>query len=60
MHKKIMANCSKALASDAKKYEGRLKSEKSPMKKKHDKTEMKEAKQGAKDMARRSKKAHEY
>lgn len=41
-------------------YESKLKHDKSPTEKKHDKVELKEAKSAAKDMAARSKKAHEY
>jgi len=60
MHKKIMKKAASALKKDAAHYESKLKHDKSPTEKKHDKVELKEAKSAAKDMAARSKKAHEY
>lgn len=60
MHKKIMKRCSKALAKDAKHYEKQEKIVSSPLKKKHEKIEMKEAKSAATDLKHRAKKAHEY
>ena len=59
MHKKIMDKAAKALSKDAAKYKSREKHE-TGIKKKHDKVEEKEASSAAKDMKKRSKKAHEY
>lgn len=60
MHKKIMEKCSKKLMKDAEHYKKDEKKTKSPLKKKHDKVEKKEAMSAAKDLKMRSKKAHEY
>jgi hypothetical protein len=60
MHKKIMEKASKALKKDAKHYESKIKKDKTPIKKKHDKTELKEARSASKDLKVRAKKAHEY
>lgn len=59
MHKKIMERASKALKKDAAHYSKEAKHAKG-IKKKHDKVEEKEAKSAAKDLLRRSKRAHEY
>ncbi len=48
------------LKKDAEKYEKKMKKAPSAKVKMHEKVEMKEAKSAAKDMAKRSKKAHEY
>lgn len=55
-----MQKASKALAKDAKHYAKEAKETKSPNKKKHEKTEMKEADKGASVMKKMAKKSHEY
>lgn len=60
MHKKIMQKASKALEKDAMHYAKKMKTAKSPLKKKHEKIEMKEACSASKDMKKRAKMAHEY
>ena len=60
MHKKIEKRAAKALEKDAKHYSHEMKNAKSPIKKKHEKVEMKEAKHGAKVLKKLAKKAHEY
>ena len=60
MHKKIMAKAASALKKDAKHYITDEKKAKSPIKKKHDKMEAKEASSAAKDLKTRARKAHEY
>lgn len=60
MHKKIMSKAAKALTKDAAHYAKEAKSAKSPVKKKHEKVERKEAMSAAKDLKKRVKKAHEY
>ncbi len=60
MHKKIMQNAAKALEKDAEKYVKEAKHAKSPMKKKHEMIEAKEARSAARDLKMRAKKAHEY
>ncbi len=55
-----MAKAGKALEKDAKHYKSDAKRTSSPVKKKHDKIEMKEACSAAKDMKKRASKAHEY
>lgn len=60
MHKKIMQRCSKALSKDANNYKDKAKKADSPIKKKHEKIEMKEAKSAASDLKKRAKKSHEY
>ncbi len=60
MHKRIMEKASSALKKDAKHYISEARKEKSPIKKKHDMVEKKEAEKGAKVMRKMSKKAHEY
>jgi hypothetical protein len=59
MHKAIMKKCSEKLEKDAKHYEKKEKHD-AGVKKKHDKTEKKEAKSGANVMKKMAKKAHEY
>lgn len=60
MHKKIMEKASKDLKKDASHYAKEVKNAKSKLKKKHERTEMKEALSASKDMSKRAKKAHEY
>lgn len=60
MHKKIEKKCAMKLEKDANKYAKEAKHAKSPIKKKHDKIEEKEARGAARDMKMRAKKAHEY
>lgn len=55
-----MSKAAKSLEKDAKHYKKEEKMAKSPMKKKHEKVEMKEALSAAKDLKKRSKCAHEY
>lgn len=59
MHKRIMSKAAKELFKDAMSYKKKAKHTHG-IKKKHEKTEMKEAMSAAKDMKKRSKKAHEY
>ena len=59
-HKKIEKKAAKALEKDAQKYVKEAKNAKSPMKKKHEMIEAKEARAAAIDMKKRAKKAHEY
>jgi len=59
MHKAIMKKCAGKLMKDAAHYEKEANSAKSPVKKKHDMVEKKEAKSAAKDLKSRAKKAHE-
>ena len=59
MHKKIMEKAAKALSKDAMHYAKEAKSAKG-VKKKHEMTEKKEAKNASKDLKLRAKKAHEY
>jgi flagellar biosynthesis protein FliP len=60
MHKKIMEKTATALKRDAMHYAKAAKKAKSPVKKKHEKIEEKEARSAAKDMSKRVRKAHEY
>lgn len=59
-HKKIMKKCASKLMKDAEHYEKDMKQTHSKTKKKHDKIEKKEALSAARDLKKRSKKAHEY
>ncbi len=59
-HKKIMSKASTDLKADAKHYISEARKEKSPIKKKHEMIEKKEAEKGAKVMRKMAKKAHEY
>lgn len=59
-HKHILEKASKALAKDAKHYISDEKKTKSPIKKKHDRVEHKEAAKDAKITKKLAKKAHEY
>lgn len=59
MHKKIMARAATALKKDAEKYAKEAKHAKGKHKK-EELIERKEALSASKDMAKRSKKAHEY
>lgn len=56
-HKKIMQTAAKKLESDAKHYAKEAKEAKSPDKKEHEKTEMKEAAKGASVLKKMVKKA---
>lgn len=60
MHKKIEMKASKALSKDADKYAKDAKHAKSPMKKKHDHIEEKEARSASRMLKAKAKKAHEY
>lgn len=60
MHKKIMAKAAQKLEKDAKKYVMKAKMAKSPVKKKHEMVEEREAKSAAKDLKKRARQAHEY
>ena len=60
MHKKIEKKAAKALEKDAAKYVKEAKHAKSPVKKKHEMIEAKEAKGAAKSLKKMAKKAHEY
>lgn len=63
MHKKIMSKASKALTKDAKKYKKEAVHEKSlghKRKAKEEEVEMHEARSAAKDLKKRSRRAHEY
>lgn len=60
MHKKIMKKAAKALDKDAKKYQAKVRTAKTPTKKMHEMVEEKEAKSAARDLKSRAKKAHEY
>ena len=55
-----MEKASKALEKDAMHYKKDEKKAKSPVKKKHDKVEMKEACSASKVMKKKAKMAHEY
>ena len=59
MHKKIMKKAASALEKDAKHYAVEAKKDKG-IKKKHDLVEKKEAKNAAKMLKSKAKKAHEY
>lgn len=56
----IMKKAAKALKKDAMDYEEKSKKTNSPLKKKHEKIEEKEARSAARDLKMRAKKAHEY
>lgn len=58
-HKKIMKKCASKLMKDAKHYDKEIKESKG-VKKKHEKTEKKEAVKMAKVLKKGAKKAHEY
>lgn len=60
MHKKIMEKAAKTLKKDALHYAKKIKTTKSPAKKKQEKVEMKEAVSAAKDLKKRAKMSHEY
>lgn len=55
-----MNKCSKDLKKDAEHYKKEEKNAKSPVKKKHERVEEKEARAAALAMKKRAKKAHEY
>jgi hypothetical protein len=59
-HKKIEMKCAKALDKDAKNYKSEASKEKSPMKKKHEQIEEKEARSASRMLKAKAKKAHEY
>lgn len=59
-HKKIEMKAAKALEKDADKYKKKATAAKSTVKKKHEHIEEREAREAAKDMKSRAKKAHEY
>ena len=60
MHKKIEQRAAKALDKDASKYAKEAKHAKSPMKKKHEHIEEKEARSASRMLKSKAKKAHEY
>lgn len=60
MHKKIEMKASKALAKDADKYAKDAKQDKSPVMKRHDHIEEKEARSASRMLKAKAKKAHEY
>jgi hypothetical protein len=60
IHKKIMEKAAKALSKDAHHYAQKIKTAKTPLQKKHEMIEEKEAKSASKDMKKRAAKAHEF
>ena len=60
MHKKIELKAAKALEKDASKYAKEAKHAKSPVKKKHEHVEEREARSAARMLKAKAKKAHEY
>lgn len=60
MHKKIEMKASKALKKDADKYKKEASNAKSPVKKKHEHIEEKEARSASRMLKDKAKKAHEY
>ncbi len=60
MHKKIEQRAAKALEKDANKYKREASKAKSPMKKKHEHIEEKEARSASRMLKAKAKKAHEY
>ena len=59
-HKKIEMKCAKALDKDAKHYKAEAKKSKSPVEKKHEHIEEKEARSASMMLKKKAKKAHEY
>lgn len=59
-HVKIMTKAAKDLKKDAAHYKEEMKNTKSKLKKKHERTEIKEAVGAAKSLMKKAKKSHEY